>query len=113
LLEHDRLPEPDPRPWVRITTFDADSSEQLQLVMRFVADQVVPVSRETPGWKGLLGLTSADGRRGLTLTFWDSLETLVGSSRDARAFYRAEDTAGVDIVSSVERLEVIMDERPE
>jgi heme-degrading monooxygenase HmoA len=80
--------------------------------MRFVAEQVVPASRQTPGWKGVLGLASPDGRRGLTLTFWDSLETLVASARDASSFRGAASAAGVDVASS-DRLEVVLDERPE
>jgi heme-degrading monooxygenase HmoA len=80
--------------------------------MRFVAEQVVPASRQMPGWKGVLGLASADGRRGLTLTFWDSLEALAASSHDAGQFRGAGSTVGMDVVSS-ERLEVVLDERPE
>ncbi len=81
--------------------------------MLFVEQQVVPATRDAPGWKGVLNLASADGRRGMTLTFWDSLETLVASGRDANMFLGSASAAGVDVVSRVERLEVILEERPE
>ena len=80
--------------------------------MRFVEQQVVPATRDAPGWKGVLSLASADGRLGMTLTFWDSLEALVASGRDANMFRGAASTAG-DVVTHVERLEVILEERPE
>src|SRR5437870_5747436 len=49
LIDHDRLPESNPRPWVRITTLEAETPEQVRQAMRFVAEQVVPASRQMPG----------------------------------------------------------------
>ena len=81
--------------------------------MRFVAEQAVPAIRDRPGWKGALALESPDGRRGLTLVFWDSLETLVGSAHDTNLFYESAAAAGVNVVTGVERFEVVLDERPD
>jgi len=76
-----------------------------------VDQQVMPTARQTPGWNGAVVLTGADGLRGMTVTFWDSLETLVASGRDAKMFLEAASAAGVDV--GIERFEVVMDERPE
>jgi hypothetical protein len=81
--------------------------------MRFVEQQVVPTIRELSGWKGAVGLASPDGRRALMLIFWDSLETLVASAGDMRLFQESAASSGVNVVTGVERFEVILDERPE
>jgi heme-degrading monooxygenase HmoA len=112
VLEHDRLPEPDPRTWARITTFESESPEQVQFVLRQVSEQVTAVARTLPGFSGTLMLASQDRCRALLLTFWDSLEDLVASGATARELRSAGARAGVDVVSRVDSLEVILDERP-
>ena len=97
---------------MRVTSFDAEP-EPLRRAMGFIGEQVVAVSRQTPGWKGVLSFVSYDGRRGMTLNFWDSYETLIASGHNANAFHGAASATGMNVVTGVERLEVILDERPE
>jgi len=113
VLDHDRIPEADPRTWARITTLESNSPDDLERALRRIVDQVIPISRELPGWKGALALATESRRRGFVVTFWDSVENLVSSGRTAGEFRGAGERAGMDVVSNVERLEIVLDERIE
>jgi heme-degrading monooxygenase HmoA len=109
VLDHDLIQEtPDTRTWARVTTFESESSERVEDALRKVVDHVTPLVRELPGWKGTLALATENRRRGLVVTFWDSVEHMVASGRTT-----AELRADADVVAGIERLEIVHEERPE
>lgn len=112
MLDHDRIPEPDPRAWARVTTYESQSSELLENVLRLAVDETIPAGRELPGWKGAMALATEERGKGIVITFWDSVETLISSGRAMHA--RVGDEQGfVGVTTSVERLEIVHDERAE
>ena len=98
--------------WVRVTKFEGGSAEQFDEGMRYIEENVLPPMRATPGFQGVLSLSTADRSAGLTLTFWES-EQALQESEDAANRLRGEAAeAGGDTIAGVERYEVVMDEAP-
>jgi hypothetical protein len=109
-IEHDAIREEPSGAWARITSFEG-SADDVQQALRLVLEHVLPVTRTLPGWKGSIGLASPDRRRGLTLSIWESEETMQRSTTDAMRF-KDMTPKGVSI-SNVDRLEVVFEESPE
>jgi hypothetical protein len=115
VLEHDLIPEsPDGRTWARITTFESEASEDVEAALRVVVDEVIPRSRVLPGWKGALALATENRQRGLVITLWNSVESMVSSGRAmGRELRGGGEIGGLDVATRVERLEVVLEELPE
>lgn len=112
VLDHDLIPSaPDNSSWARVTTLESQSSENVETALRLVVDRVIPLSRDLPGWKGALALATQDRRRGLVITLWDSMENMVASAQTMGKTLRAAgEGAGMEVVTGVERFEVVGDE---
>jgi heme-degrading monooxygenase HmoA len=108
-FELDDIRTESPKPWVRMTTFEG-SCELVQRAMNLALEHVVPASRSQPGWQGTLGLMSFDGKRGITVSFWDTADAFQGTGYVVKEFRRRATEAGLD-VSESDRLEIVFDER--
>jgi len=113
VIDHDLIPESDPGMWARVTTFESQSREQVEDALRRVVDDVVPELRELPGWRGALALATENRSRAIVVTFWDSVEALVSGGRTARELRRPDGSPGTSVVTGIERLEIVLDERVE
>jgi heme-degrading monooxygenase HmoA len=114
VIDHDLIVEKSSGTWARVTTLESDFGDRLEDVLRQIVDDVIPAERAMPGWMGAVALASENRQRGVVITFWDSVEHLVASGRDARTGAGgAGEGAGLDVVSGVQPLEVVLDERPE
>src|SRR2546423_978621 len=104
-FEHDLIPDDPRRAWVRVTTFEGHPAS-IERAMRLALEHVVPASRGKEGWQGTVGLASVDGRRGLTLSFWENANALADSHSGVIAFREGAAASGIAI-TDVDRYEVV------
>jgi hypothetical protein len=88
------------------------SVDRIDEGLRFIQEKIVPAASDVTGWRGILALADrADGRT-LTITFWDSAESLAASEAWADQA-RGEAAAAMDeSITAVERYEVTLDRVP-
>jgi hypothetical protein len=83
--------------------------EGIDAGLALIRDQVIPAASDVTGWRGIIALVDRTSGRSLTITFWDSEESLVASDAWAdKARSEAASTMAEKIVS-VERYEVALD----
>lgn len=76
--------------------------------IRFIQQQIVPAASDITGWRGIIALVDRTNGRTLTITFWDSDESLAASEAWADQA-RAEAAAAIDeTVKAVDRYEVAL-----
>ena len=111
MFDHDLIRDtPDTRTWARVTTFESKESGDVETALRVVVDQVVPLSRDAPGWKGAMALATQD----LVITLWDSVENMHASARIiGQELQGASEGTGLSVIAGSERLEIVLDERPD
>lgn len=86
-----------------------DSADQSAQV---VQEQVLPMARELPGFKGILSVANRSTGDGFTVTLWESEEAMAASDEAADAM-RGQAVGAIEgsEVVSVDRFEVMIDER--
>ncbi len=114
MIDHDRIPTaPDTRTWAHVTTFESQSYEDVETALRVVVDQVIPLARSRPGWKGALALATEDRHRGLVITLWDSVENMVGSGHAMREELKGAGAgARLAVVAGMARFEIVLEDLP-
>jgi hypothetical protein len=76
--------------------------------IRFIEQQIVPAASDITGWRGVIALVDRANGRTLTITFWDSDESLAASEAWADQA-RGEAAAAIDeTVKAVDRYEVAL-----
>jgi len=76
--------------------------------IRFIQQQIVPAASDITGWRGVIALADRTNGRTLTITFWDSADSLAASEAWADQA-RAEAAAAMDeTVAAVDRYEVAL-----
>ena len=108
MIDHDALPEPGPKTWVLMLSVESESSDAVRLAVSHLRNEFVPEAGAKPGSKGALALADSLGQRAFALTFWDSIDSLVGSGRPDRELEEAVPGLRVD----VDRFELVAEERP-
>lgn len=66
---------------------------------------MLPFCRELPGWQGMVALVSRDGRRGVTLSFWDSHQAIAELGLVGVDSHEAGE--GAVAITDVQRYEVV------
>jgi hypothetical protein len=66
--------------FARVHTLEA-TPEQHDEGLAIIRDQLLPWTRDSTGFRGLIGLTSREGGRTLVITLWDDEESLRASAR--------------------------------
>jgi len=91
----------------RLTRFAGFADDgTLELYLRLVREQVLPVVRDIPGFSGYLALTDEERGEALVLTLWASEEQMQASEETTVQLRRlAAEEVGA-IVLSVERFRV-------
>jgi hypothetical protein len=113
VIDHDLIPSaPDTRTWAHVTTLESQSYGDVEAALRVVVDQVIPLSRNRPGWKGAFALATEDRRRGLVITLWDSVENMVGSGRAMREELQGASLGSGAVVAGIARFEVVLEDLP-
>lgn len=98
--------------FARVSTYEGGDPANKATTLRFLQDYVVPAARTMAGWKGMYFLGDPTASKTLSITLWDSEESLRASEEAANKL-RAEGTqkAGSQTVT-VERFEVVTSDAP-
>ena len=93
--------------FARVSTYEGGFPANKETNLRFLQEHVVPAARAMAGWKGMYFLGDPVLNKTLSITLWDSEESLQASEEAANKL-RAEGTAqsGSQTVK-VERFEVV------
>ena len=91
--------------YARVSTLEG-SPEQLDEGLRFLREELLPTGKDDPGFKGLIALGDRQSGKALSITLWESEETMRATEQDADQLRSAwADKSGQEIVS-VESYEV-------
>jgi hypothetical protein len=75
----------------------------------FIKNHIVPAASDITGWRGIVGLVDRANGRSLTITFWDSDESLASSEVWADQARSEAAAAMAESIKAVERYEVALD----
>ncbi len=96
--------------FARVSTISG-SPDRFDEMQTQVRDNVLPKAKEIPGFKGVLSMADRSSGKTVTVTFWETEQTMEDSEEAANKL--REDTASElgEQILSVERFEVVLDER--
>jgi heme-degrading monooxygenase HmoA len=94
----------------RVTTMQGPPDRAHEFVLH-LEDQVLPEARRMAGFKGLLSLLDPSTGRGMTISLWESEVAMRASEEAADRLRGVTARAMGGEVHSVERYEVVIDER--
>ena len=89
----------------RVSTLEGPA-DKIDEGISFLREQIIPAAGEIAGWRGITALADRGAGRTLTITFWDSQESLDAS--EERANQLRSDAAGAldETITGVARYEV-------
>jgi heme-degrading monooxygenase HmoA len=91
--------------YARVSTLEG-SHEQIDEGLRFLREEILPTGKEDPGFKGLIALADRRSGKTLSLTLWESEETMRATEQAANQLRSGwAEMSGQEIVS-VEGYEV-------
>lgn len=96
--------------YARINTFEG-SPEGIDAAVARARDTVLPAARTIEGFAGLLALGDRETGKTIGITFWSSLEAMNASEEAAGRLRDQTAAANNERVVSVERFEVLLDEK--
>ena len=65
------------------------TSEEIEAAVALARDQILPLERQMPGFRGLLLLADKEERRLISLSLWESEELMLQSEAAAKTLTRA------------------------
>jgi heme-degrading monooxygenase HmoA len=71
----------------RMFEFDG-SAEEIEAAVALARDEILPLERQMPGFRGLILLADKDARRLVSLSLWESQEEMLQSEASARMITR-------------------------
>lgn len=84
------------------------SADRIDEGISFIKEQILPSAGDIPGWKGVVALADRSNGRTITITFWDSEESLEASEVRANELRSQAAKAMDETVVGVERYEVAL-----
>lgn len=85
------------------------ASDSIDEGIRFIEQHIVPAAADITGWRGIIGLVDRANGRSLTITFWDSDESLAASEQWADQARSEAAAAIAESITAVDRYEVALD----
>jgi heme-degrading monooxygenase HmoA len=85
------------------------ASDSIDEGIRLIQQQIVPAAADISGWRGIIGLVDRANGRSLTITFWDSEESLAASEAWADQARSEAAEAMAESITAVDRYEVALD----
>jgi heme-degrading monooxygenase HmoA len=64
------------------------SHDEIEAAVALARDEILPLERQMPGFRGLVLLADKDARRLLSLSLWETEEQMHGSEASARTITR-------------------------
>lgn len=65
------------------------SSEEIETAVALAREEILPLEREMPGFRGLILLSDKEAGRLISLSLWESEELMLQSEESARMITRA------------------------
>jgi heme-degrading monooxygenase HmoA len=96
--------------FARVSTFQGPP-DGLDLMTKQAQESVIPSARELTGYQGILVLGNRESGRSIAVTLWESEATMRESEEAANKLRSEASEAGSEEIVSVERFEVLIDER--
>jgi heme-degrading monooxygenase HmoA len=94
----------------RVSTFSGDPSGIDQVAAQ-ARDVILPSAREVAGFKGMVAMGDRTTGKVVAITFWESEQAMRDSEEVANRMRSDAAQAGGEEIVSVERFEVVIDER--
>jgi heme-degrading monooxygenase HmoA len=91
--------------YARVSTLEG-APEQIDEGLRYLREQVLPSGKTDPGFKGLIALGDRQSGKTLSITFWESEETMRASEEDANQLRGGWAEMSGQEISDVGRYEV-------
>ena len=95
--------------FARVSTFQGPA-DGIDLIAKQVQESIIPAARELTGYKGILMLGDRGSGKSIAATLWED-ETAMRESEEAANKLRSEASEDGGEIVSVERFEVLVDER--
>jgi heme-degrading monooxygenase HmoA len=96
--------------FARLSTLQG-SPESIEAGIAAVRDQVFPGAKELDGFRGMIALSDRSTGKMIGITLWDTEEAMRASEQAAEGMRQVSADAGAAQIASVERFEVVFDER--
>lgn len=101
--------------WVRMSTFQGSpgqSDEEIEQQIQILRDNIIPTVRQIDGYEGVLSLGDRSTGKSISLTFWDSEESMQASEEAADKLRQQAADEVQEEIAGVERFEVYINEAP-
>jgi heme-degrading monooxygenase HmoA len=90
----------------RVTLSDTPP-DKVDLAVKVINEEIMPAAKKLPGFKGAYWLGDRTSGKGITITLWDSEQSLK-NAEDAAKQLRSEAAKKIGLtIGSIERLEVL------
>ena len=96
--------------FARVSTFQGPT-DGIDLMAKQAQETVIPSARELTGYQGILIFGDRDSGKSIAVTLWESESTMRESEEAANKLRSEASEAGGEEIVSVERFEVLIDER--
>jgi heme-degrading monooxygenase HmoA len=92
--------------YARVSTFEGPP-DQIDEGQRYMREEIMPKAfQDDEGFKGVLSLADRQSGKTLTITFWESEETMRATEEEANRLRSELAQAGGETIAGVERYEV-------
>lgn len=96
--------------FARVSTFQGPA-DGIDLIAKEAVESILPVARQLTGYKGMLMLGDRESGKSIAVTLWESEAAMRESEEKANKLRGEAADAGGDEIVSVERFEVLLEER--
>ena len=91
--------------FARVSTFEGDT-EQVDELIRYAEERVLPALEELDGFSGILGLADRQSGKVVAVTLWESEQAMRASEDAANQLRDDSAEATSETIAGVERYEV-------
>jgi heme-degrading monooxygenase HmoA len=89
----------------RVSTYEGPS-HRMEEGINYVRERILPAARNIAGFSGILLLADRETGKALSITLWESEQSLRDSEEEAARLRRETAEAGGETIAGVERYEV-------
>lgn len=102
--------------WVRMSTLQGDanqSDDEVERQLKVLRENVLPSARQLDGFRGVISMGDKHSGKAVTLTFWDSEESMRASEEAANRLREQAAEEMDENIAGVDRFEVYVHEPPQ
>ena len=101
--------------WVRMSTLQGDanqSDDEVERQVKLLRENILPNARQLDGFSGVISMGDKHSGKAVTLTFWDSEESMRASEEAANRLREQAAEEMDESIAGVDRFEVYVHEPP-